>query len=68
MGESITFKRPDGGDCAGYYVSADSGDAAMGIVVLQEWRGVDEHIKDVAARLANNCIRHRELLTSNSPL
>jgi TolB-like protein len=47
---------------------SDSGDAAMGIVVLQERRGVDEHIKDVAARLANNRIRHRELLTSNAPL
>jgi carboxymethylenebutenolidase len=52
MSEMITFERPDGRECPAYYVSPAASDAAPGIVVLQEWWGVDEHIKDVAARLA----------------
>jgi carboxymethylenebutenolidase len=32
------------------HISPDAGVSAPGIVVLQEWCGVDEFIKDVAAR------------------
>lgn len=52
MGERITFDRPDGGECPGYYVQPDAGDGAPGVVVLQEWWGLDQHIRDVAGRLA----------------
>src|SRR2546426_12342653 len=52
MGERITFKRPDGGECPAYYVHPGASDSAPGVVVLQEWWGVDEYIEDVADRLA----------------
>lgn len=53
MGEVITFKRPDGKDCPGYYVRPSAGDTAPGIVVIQEWWGVNNQIKGVAERLAS---------------
>ena len=34
MGETITFKRPDGNEASGYCASA--GDNAPGMVVIQE--------------------------------
>jgi carboxymethylenebutenolidase len=48
----ITFKRPDGKDCSGYLVEPKAGSAAPGIVVLQEWWGVNDQIKGVAKRYA----------------
>jgi carboxymethylenebutenolidase len=57
MGETLTFKRPDGGDCAGYYARLDAGDDVPGVVVIQEWWGVNEHIRGVADRLAANGYR-----------
>lgn len=50
MAETITFKRPDGKDASGYFASA--GDGAPGMVVIQEWWGVNAQIKGVADRLA----------------
>lgn len=50
MGETITFKRPDGKDASGYFASAGGG--APGMVVIQEWWGVNDQIKGVADRLA----------------
>ena len=50
MGETITFKRPDGKEAAGYCASA--GDNAPGMVVIQEWWGVNDQIKGVADKLA----------------
>lgn len=52
MGEMITFKRPDGKDCSGYYVAPTAGDRAPGVVVIQEWWGLNDQIKGVANRLA----------------
>lgn len=52
MGEKITFKRPDGKDCVGYYAKPAAGDKAPGIVVIQEWWGLNDQIKGVADRLA----------------
>jgi carboxymethylenebutenolidase len=49
---TVTFKRPDGNDCAGYLVEPKAGVAAPGVVILQEWWGVNEQIKGVAARYA----------------
>jgi carboxymethylenebutenolidase len=48
----ITFKRPDGQDCAGYLVEPKAGSAAPGVVVIQEWWGVNDQIKGVAANYA----------------
>jgi carboxymethylenebutenolidase len=52
MGEKITFKRPDGKDCVGYYARPAAGDKAPGVVVIQEWWGLNDQIKGVADRLA----------------
>jgi carboxymethylenebutenolidase len=48
----LTFKRPDGKDCSGYYAEPASGNRAPGIVVIQEWWGLNDQIKGVADRLA----------------
>jgi carboxymethylenebutenolidase len=53
MGEMISFKRPDGKDCSGYYAKPAAGDNAPGIVVIQEWWGLHDQIKGVANRLAD---------------
>src|SRR6516164_3468582 len=51
MGAEITFKRPDGGDAKGYLSNAASGDAP-GVVVIQEWWGLQEQIKAIVDRFA----------------
>jgi carboxymethylenebutenolidase len=53
MGEMISFKRPDGKDCSAYYVKPSAGERAPGVVVIQEWWGLNDQIKGVADRLAN---------------
>lgn len=52
MGEIIRFKRPDGKECPGYLAKPGAGDNAPGIVVIQEWWGLNDQIKGVADRLA----------------
>ncbi|MCL4801810.1 MAG: dienelactone hydrolase family protein [Burkholderiales bacterium] len=52
MGEKVTFKRPDGKDCNGYYAAPAAGARAPGMVVIQEWWGLNDQIKGVADRLA----------------
>jgi carboxymethylenebutenolidase len=52
MGQSISFKRPDGGDCNGYLASPAAGDKAPAVVVIQEWWGLNDQIKGVADNLA----------------
>lgn len=52
MGQTITFKRPDGKDCNGYLASPAAGDKSPGVVVIQEWWGVNDQIKGVADKLA----------------
>lgn len=52
MGQMITFKRPDGGDCAGYLTGPAGNDKAPAIVVIQEWWGLNDQIKGVADRFA----------------
>jgi carboxymethylenebutenolidase len=49
---TVTFKRPDGKDCSGYLVEPKAGATAPGVVVLQEWWGVNDQIKGVAKRYA----------------
>ena len=57
MGETVTFKRPDVGDCAGYYARPAAAEDAPGVVVIQEWWGLDANIRSVADRLAENGYR-----------
>ena len=47
MGEMVEFKS-NGGTCGGYL--ADGG--GPGVIVIQEWWGLNDHIKDVADRFA----------------
>jgi carboxymethylenebutenolidase len=48
----VTFKRPDGRDCSGHLVEPKAGSGAPGVVILQEWWGLNDQIKGVADRLA----------------
>jgi carboxymethylenebutenolidase len=52
MGRMITFKRPDGTECNGYLASEAGKDSAPGLVVIQEWWGLNDQIKAVADRCA----------------
>ncbi|HWO43041.1 MAG TPA: dienelactone hydrolase family protein [Candidatus Eisenbacteria bacterium] len=52
MGQTVTFKRPDGKECSGYLATPGAGDKAPGVVVIQEWWGLNDQIKGVADRLA----------------
>ena len=51
MGTRISFKRPDGGDAAGYLANAARGDAP-GVVVIQEWWGLQDQIEGMCDRFA----------------
>jgi carboxymethylenebutenolidase len=51
MGTTVSFNRPDGKAVAGYLAEPAAGDAP-GIVVIQEWWGVNPQIRGVADRLA----------------
>lgn len=52
MGTMISFKRPDGQSVAGYLAEPSRGVPAPGIVVIQEWWGLNDQIKGVADKLA----------------
>ncbi|TAK49890.1 MAG: dienelactone hydrolase family protein [Xanthobacteraceae bacterium] len=51
MGGRITFKRPDGKDTEGYFARA-GGARAPGVVVIQEWWGLQSQITGICDRLA----------------
>ena len=50
MGEMIEF--PSNGSTAGGYLSVPEGGSGPGVVVIQEWWGLVDHIKDVCDRFA----------------
>ena len=50
MGSMIDFSRPDGGKTKGYLATAGQG--RPGIVVIQEWWGLNDQICGVADRFA----------------
>lgn len=51
MGTVISFKRPDGGTASGYFAPAGAAHAP-GVVVIQEWWGLQDQIRGIADRLA----------------
>ena len=50
MGQLISFKRLDGGTTTGYLARA--GAHQPSVVVIQEWWGLNDHIRAVADRFA----------------
>ena len=52
MGEMISYKRPDGRTSNAYLVEPTQGGKAPGIVVVQEWWGLNDQIKGVAEKFA----------------
>jgi carboxymethylenebutenolidase len=52
MGRTIDFKRPDSQGVSGYLAEAAGAAAAPGIVVIQEWWGLNDQIRGVADKLA----------------
>ena len=57
MGTWVEFSRPDGKSVPGYLAEPPNAAGAPGVVVFQEWWGVDDHMKDVADRLARDGFR-----------
>jgi carboxymethylenebutenolidase len=52
MGKTVSFNRPDGKSVNGYLAEPAGGGKAPGIVVIQEWWGLNDQIKGVADKLA----------------
>ncbi len=50
MGQKIEFKRPDGGSTGGYL--AEAGKGRPGVIVIQEWWGLNDQICGVVDRFA----------------
>jgi len=50
MGQMIDFQRPDGGRTPAWL--ADAGAGRPGVIVIQEWWGLNDQIRGVADRLA----------------
>lgn len=51
MGTTITFSRPDGKEASGYLAKAGRANAP-GLVVIQEWWGLQDQIKGICDRFA----------------
>jgi carboxymethylenebutenolidase len=52
MGKMTSYKRPDGKSVNGYLAEPSQGANPPGIVVIQEWWGLNDQIKGVADKLA----------------
>jgi carboxymethylenebutenolidase len=52
MGRTIEYKRPDGQSVQGYLAEPANAPNAPGVVVIQEWWGLNAQIKGVADRYA----------------
>lgn len=50
MGQMITFQRPDGGHTQGYL--ADAGAGTPSVILIQEWWGLNDHIRNLVDRMA----------------
>lgn len=51
MGTKITFPRPDGKEATGYLAKAATANAP-GVIVIQEWWGLQDQIRGICDRLA----------------
>jgi carboxymethylenebutenolidase len=49
----VTYPGPDGAELMGYLARPDDDEPRPAVIVIQEWWGLNEHIKDVARRFAN---------------
>ena len=52
MGKMTSYKRPDGKTLEGYLAEPPQGAKAPGVVVIQEWWGLNDQINGVAEKLA----------------
>jgi carboxymethylenebutenolidase len=52
MGQTVSYKRPDGKSVNGYLAEPKAGNNAPGVVVIQEWWGLNDQIRGVADKLA----------------
>jgi len=50
--ETLSFSTANG-DTTAYVAMPESGDSAKAVIVIQEWWGLNEHIKDIANRYAD---------------
>lgn len=57
MGEMIEVARPDGDRLPAYYAAPSGAQAAPGVVVIQEWWGLIDSIKETADKLAASGFR-----------
>jgi len=53
MGKMTSYNRPDGKSVSGYLAEPAQGTKAPGLVVIQEWWGLNDQIKGVADKLAS---------------
>lgn len=51
-GEMVSYPDRDGEELMGYLAVPAGAESAPGVVVIQEWWGLDDHIKDIADRFA----------------
>jgi carboxymethylenebutenolidase len=49
--ETITY-HANGGSASGFLARPDDQDAHPGVIVIQEWWGINDHIKDICGRFA----------------
>ncbi len=52
MSKTISYRRPDGASVNGYLAEGEASASAPGIVVIQEWWGLNDQIRGVADKLA----------------
>src|SRR5438128_12590718 len=52
MAKTIEYKRPDGKTVKGYLAEPSAASKAPGMVVIQEWWGMNDQIRGVADKLA----------------
>jgi carboxymethylenebutenolidase len=57
MGKTISYQRPDGKNVEGYLAEPAGASHAPGIVVIQEWWGLNDQIRGVADTLASQGYR-----------
>ena|SRR5579872_5318396 len=57
MGQMIEFTRPDGERAPGYLATPPNGAHAPGVVMFEEWWGVNDQIKETADQLAREGFR-----------